>query len=294
MKKALLSLFIVLCVPAVMSAQQKKDMYISGNFTIEGGNTSSTSGNTVTKTPGTLSFGIAPQFGYFVIDRLEVNLSLGYSLDRYANGQDSEGNNLFRRTNVFEIVPGVRYYLPLGEKFWYTPGFDLSVDNVIVICVLYYISNVHYPCYAYRTTAGLFVFGKYVPLVAAIINIILDIVLGKNFGLTGILLASIIARTLTYEIIDPLIIYKRVFNENVIKYYIAYILYGLLIVGDCVVCQCVVALISISGLLGFIIKAFVMTLVFNAVFFLFTFKTTEFSELLKRVKSLMNKKKSNA
>lgn len=106
MKKALLSLFIVLCVPAVMSAQQKKDMYISGNFTIEGGNTSSTSGNTVTKTPGTLSFGIAPQFGYFVIDRLEVSLSLGYSLDRYANGQDSEGNNLFRRTNVFEIVPG--------------------------------------------------------------------------------------------------------------------------------------------------------------------------------------------
>ena len=127
MKKVLLSLFIVLCVPAVMSAQQKKDMYISGNFTIEGGNTSSTSGNTVTKTPGTLSFGIAPQFGYFVIDRLEVSLSLGYSLDRYANGQDSEGNNLFRRTNVFEIVPGVRYYLPLGEKFWYTPGFDLSV-----------------------------------------------------------------------------------------------------------------------------------------------------------------------
>ena len=112
---------------------------------------------------------------------------------------------------------GLGIFLTEFINIWLGKGFDLSVDNVIVICVLYYISNVHYPCYAYRTTAGLFVFGKYVPLVAAVINIILDIVLGKNFGLTGILLASIIARALTYEIIDPLIIYKKVFNENVIK-----------------------------------------------------------------------------
>lgn len=102
-------------------------MYISGNLTVEGGNSQSTSGNTVTKTPGTVSFGIAPQFGYFVVDRLEINFSLGYTLDRYTNGQDSEGNNLFRRTNVFEITPGIRYYVPLGEKFFYAPGFDLSV-----------------------------------------------------------------------------------------------------------------------------------------------------------------------
>lgn len=189
---------------------------------------------------------------------------------------------------------GLCIFLTEFINLWIGKGFDLSVDNVIAICVLYYISNVHYPCYAYRTTAGLFVFGKYVPLVAAVINIFLDIVLGKNFGLTGILLASIIARALTYEIIDPLIIYRKVFGEKTIKYYILYFLYGLLIVGDCVVCQFVIAVIPTSGLLGFIIKAVVMTLVFNAIFFLFTFKTTEFSALLKRVKSMMKMKKSNA
>ncbi len=127
MKKILLALFVAAGVSVAVSAQDKGDMYISGNFTIESGSTRNTVGNVVTKTPATMSFGIAPQFGYFVIDRLEVNFSLGFTHSRYNNGTDEDDNPLFRKTNVFAITPGVRYYVPLGEKFWYTPGFDLSV-----------------------------------------------------------------------------------------------------------------------------------------------------------------------
>lgn len=127
MKKKLLLLIAIAGFSAAVSAQEKGDMYVSGNFTLEGGNSRNTVGNVVTKTPATLIFGIAPQFGYFVMDRLEVSISLGYTHNRYNNGTDNDGNNLFRKTNVFEISPGVKYYVPLADKFWYTPGFDFGV-----------------------------------------------------------------------------------------------------------------------------------------------------------------------
>jgi len=185
---------------------------------------------------------------------------------------------------------GLCLFLTEFINIWLGAGYDLSFDSVIAICVLYYISNVHYPCYTYRTTAGLFVFGKYVPLIAAIINIVLDIVLGKTFGMTGILLASIIARVVTYEIIDPYIIYKRVFSKNPIGYYSLYLFYAVLVIINVVLCKFCINLIPVDGLIGFVIKAVVTTAVFNALFLMFTIRTVEFKSLLKRVKTTLAKK----
>lgn len=66
-------------------------------------------------------------------------------------------------------------------------------------------------------------FGKYIPMISAVINIVLDVVMGKIWGLAGILWASSIARIVTYEIIDPIIVYKRVFHKSVNKYFILYL-----------------------------------------------------------------------
>ena len=106
MKKVFLAV-LVLALPVALSAQEKGDMFISGNFAIDAGGSKSTTGNVSVKNPSPLTFEIAPQFGYFVVDRLEVDLALGYSLTRTKTGTDADGNNLFRRNNVFEISPGV-------------------------------------------------------------------------------------------------------------------------------------------------------------------------------------------
>lgn len=123
-------LFLVIAALAVsvsLSAQKKGDMYISGSFSITGSNTNTTVNNTSTKAPNSTTFSIEPSYGYFVIDRLEVNLGLGYSLNKTRRSTDRDGNHLFSRQNVFEITPGVRYYIPICDKFYYTPGFNFSV-----------------------------------------------------------------------------------------------------------------------------------------------------------------------
>ncbi len=130
MKKILFAV-AMLALSVAMAAQEKGDMYISGTFNISGG--SSTSAVTVadqtttTDRPGTFSFGIAPSFGYFVMDNLEVNLSLDYSLNRSYLQTDNNQNRLFSRTNMFVIRPGASYYLRLADKFYYKPGLSFGI-----------------------------------------------------------------------------------------------------------------------------------------------------------------------
>ena len=101
----------------------------------------------------------------------------------------------------------------------------IAESAVWAACIYYYVANMHYPCYAFRTTAGLFVYGKYVPLACTILNIILNIILGMKFQLVGILMASVISRMLTFEIIDPVLIFKRVFEKSSFEYFVKYVFY---------------------------------------------------------------------
>lgn len=184
---------------------------------------------------------------------------------------------------------GLCVFLSNFVAVWLGKEFILDVGSVIAICIYYYISNMHYPCFTYRTTAGLFVYGKYVPMIAAVLNILFDIMLGMKFGLAGILWASIISRTLTYEIIDPILIYKRVFNKNAAKYFAMYGIYSVLVIIVGFISYKIIDFISLSGFFGIIVKGIVFTVVYNILFFGFTIKTREFQAVSKRFKNLLKK-----
>lgn len=109
-----------------LSAQNQGDMYISGNISMSGSSSTDIAGNTSTKSPEGFSLGLAPQFGYFVIDNLEVHLGLNYVFSKYPNTSlDPTGRE---NTSMFFIQPGVSYYLNVFDnKFFYTPGIDLGI-----------------------------------------------------------------------------------------------------------------------------------------------------------------------
>jgi len=139
-------------------------------------------------------------------------------------------------------------------EVWLGANYILSFNAVLAAIIYFYVQNMHYPCYAYRTTTGLFVFGQYAPLLCAIINIILNFILGKNFGLAGIFWASTISRVLTTEIIDPILIYKRIFHTSVLKYVIMYFRYaGIVLIGG-FICYKISSIISFVGLGGLLLK----------------------------------------
>lgn len=153
-------------------------------------------------------------------------------------------------------------------EIWVGDSYLFSQNIVLVLCIHYYFMHINYPADIFRNASGNFVHLKYMPALAAGINILLNIPLGTRFGIAGIIAASIIARCLTTNISDPYIVYRYVLQTPVVEYFVNQIKYILKICA-CTIC----AFIFVSGVnsKGWIIlslKAVIFTVVWNGMFFL--------------------------
>ena len=109
MKRIFLALSTVLTL-TVSHAQEKGAMYVGGNLGINVQSTS-VSGNS------TSSQGIAfaPEFGYFVANKLKLGASIGYG---YTSGSSS---------HALTIMPNLNYYVSLCDNIFYTPGIEMGL-----------------------------------------------------------------------------------------------------------------------------------------------------------------------
>lgn len=185
---------------------------------------------------------------------------------------------------------GLCCFLTPVVRIWLGDSYVMAFDAVLAAVVYFYVSNMHYPCFTYRTTTGLFVYGKFVPMISAIINIMLDLAMGIKWGLPGILWASVIARLLTYELIDPILIYQKILHRPVGRYFVYYVGAMVLIVIDGLISAFISSKIVLSGIVGTGLRIAVFSLVFNAVFLLVTFRTKQFQSILQRVKQIILRK----
>lgn len=164
-------------------------------------------------------------------------------------------------------------------RLWVGTDYVLDITSVAAIVGAFYVNNMHHACFVYRNTAGLFVYGKYIPVIASVLNIGLDVALGMWIGLPGIFLATIIARMLTYEIVDPLIIYRRVFGKSVLAYYGNYLKYTAIVAAAGVACWAVLSVIPVGSWLGFAVSCVAIGIVYCVAFCLLSFKTNGFGVL---------------
>ena len=164
-------------------------------------------------------------------------------------------------------------------RLWVGSDYVLDMASVAAIVGAFYVNNMHHACFVYRNTAGLFVYGKYIPIVASVLNVGLDVALGLWLGLPGIFLATIISRALTYEIVDPYIIYKRVFGKSVIAYYGNYLKYSAVVAVSGAACWAALAVVPVGNWMGFAVGCAIVGVVYSAVFCLLSFKTSGFGVL---------------
>lgn len=102
---------------------------------------------------------------------------------------------------------------------WMGKVDSLAQNVIILVLVNYYIDESQIAIRAYRETAGLFHNIRKMILVKGIANIILSIIMGKIWGITGVLAATTITSATTLFWYEPKIIYeyfkKSIWNEVV-------------------------------------------------------------------------------
>jgi O-antigen/teichoic acid export membrane protein len=182
---------------------------------------------------------------------------------------------------------GLFVFLSEFIEIWLGDTYILSTAEVMAICIYYYIQHMNYVADIYRNTAGLFALCKWVPVLAAILNIALDILLGIHFGLVGIVWATIISRSVSMNIVDPVLVYKNVLKGNVMGYFLKNAIYGLSTILIMEISKGILSVIQLHGLYGIIVKAIIFTVMFNSIFLLVNFKNKAKCDLIRRLRQLV-------
>lgn len=155
--------------------------------------------------------------------------------------------------------------------------------TVLAICINFYLPVILYPIWMYRNTTGLFKETKNILLYTAALNCILSFLLGRIFGITGILSATFIARGLTSFWFEPYILYKKGFDSNCKEYFINQIEYICIILVAIIIIEFCTKQIASSGLLALILKALMSIIIVNSLLLFRMHKKEEFIYLKKLV-----------
>lgn len=173
---------------------------------------------------------------------------------------------------------------------WLGKKYLLSMDIIIIYLFIIYLDGFSFVTYVYRNTEGLFKYGKFLPLIKGIINIVLSILLGRKLGMIGIFTATVISKLVTDIWYMPYLIYKKCYQKPPFKFYLKYIYYTLSVIITYIISNYIISLISISGIIGFIIKALILIIISNIILIILLFKTNEFKEVSSKIKNLLQRR----
>lgn len=174
---------------------------------------------------------------------------------------------------------------------WIGESYVLSQAVVFGLVFSLYINGVQYAAYTFRTTQGLFVQSRWVPLISAAINIVLSIWWGLEFGLAGIFVATGVSRLLTTTIVDPWLVYKNNFESKPYEYYAKYFLETVAVILNGAIQIWLISFILLEGWAGFIVKLLVLCISCNIIFLILFGWTKDFRQLLYRILPKLKKRK---
>lgn len=181
-------------------------------------------------------------------------------------------------------VGAIGFYMLLNNFITIWLGNEYLFDRSIVFAIAFsfYITTAVNPVWMYREANGLFEKVKYLMIITAVLNIIFSIILGKVWGVFGILLATSISRIVTTIWYEPKVLFDSVFEKKVAPYWKKQIKNVLASVISFFAVSVIIANMS-DTILFFCVKGIIVVTVTSIVFIIFN---------LDKVKKVLRRKEN--
>lgn len=160
-------------------------------------------------------------------------------------------------------------------KLFYGPDYVLPLRIPIILAINIYTIGMLHASYTYKSTLGLFRYGQYILLFTGVINIFLDVILGRMMGVFGVYLATLGARMCTNLWYEPYAVYKYGLHKNPLQYLSRYLRFAAILALTGALCYFLCSFCSFSLVLNILCKVVICTIVPNGIFFLLFRKTEE-------------------
>lgn len=166
--------------------------------------------------------------------------------------------------------------------------FEFSA--VICFCVYFFVKQINTLFNIYKDAAGIWHTDRFRPLITAITNLFLNLMMVSKFGVYGILLSTIISMLIVGM---PWLIHNlftSLFPKKYLKDYLKLILKYIIVISVlCVLCKLILSKLVFTGYMYLFVSATIVILVFNLLFGIVFFKTSEFKKLFLIIKRIVCK-----
>ena len=192
--------------------------------------------------------------------------------------------------NFISAFCGVSFFFLINDfiPIWLGEKYLLDQWTVFAISFSFYLINAISPVWMFREANGLFNKVKYLLIVTATFNMVFSIILGKFFGIFGIILATSLARIVTTVWYEPKILFEKVFEKSCIAYWLKQAKYILLTILGAAACF-VVNYFLPHSFIFIIVKGISFFAIFVMVFLIFCIKDQEFKEVKKFISRFTKK-----
>jgi len=164
-----------------------------------------------------------------------------------------------------------------------------SVGNMLLVCLYFYGITMNNMRNMYVNAAGLFWQLRMWYIIEAAANIVLNALLGYFFGVTGIILATILTVFVCNFITRTNVLFRCYFRRSAKEFYRQHGLHFAVMTAGCAVTYGLCSLIPIPGIPGLLLKLIVCLIVPNGIFLLAYHRTEMFRDGVRFVRSVLKK-----
>lgn len=123
----------------------------------------------------------------------------------------------------------VCFYVLLNPfiELWIGKDMLLSDSAVSLIVLNFYMIGMRNVTTTFRDTMGIFKEGRFIPLLAAVVNIGVSVWLAPMLGIEGVFIGTIVSTVTTLFWMEPIVLFKYGFKRKATPYFTRYLLYFL-------------------------------------------------------------------
>lgn len=199
-----------------------------------------------------------------------------------ATGDRSKSEDVLKK--LFFLNTSMYGYLCLGMlvllrefvvTIWLDAEYDLSQTIITFMLLELFLRSIHFPLYMTRTAMGRFSEYKGLFAAAAFLNIAMDFILVRPLGITGLFIATIFCRGITY-LADIWVVYHIELRKPIFDYLSMVAKWIVFLAVTGFLMNKVVFWVSLNGVTGFILRGVIISAVYMTAFFIFWGRTQEF------------------
>lgn len=172
-------------------------------------------------------------------------------------------------------------------KLWIGDEYLFPLTVITVVVFNFLSDGLQNAVILYKDACGLFWEGKYRPIASAILNLGLSLLLVQFYGISGVVLGTILSRFLTTWWFDANLVHRKAFEKSPVGYFFRYLRSMLIVVCTAFIIYPIVNLFVVDSWFLWILKGCICFLLPNFVFYVLFRKTDEFRYILGISKDLI-------